>query len=159
MRDDMAELIRYAKDRGIRHVSLNTNGHLLTAERAEALVASGIDHVEFSIDASSPETYLAIRRSPDHQHVVENVLRFTELCRRARRGARVSVSFILQPKNRHELKAFRQVWSPRVDLVSVRAYHQHGGLVDGAANTACKALPRRYPCPFLWKRTIIHLDG
>jgi pseudo-rSAM protein/SPASM domain protein len=49
VRDDLAELIAYAADRGIRPV-LSTNGTLITRERAQRLKDAGLKYAGISVD-------------------------------------------------------------------------------------------------------------
>ena len=49
VREDLAELVGYATDLGLRAV-LSTNGTLLTAERARALAAAGLSYAGVSVD-------------------------------------------------------------------------------------------------------------
>jgi pseudo-rSAM protein/SPASM domain protein len=49
VREDLAELVAYATDRGIRPV-LSTNGTLITEERARELKAAGLQYAGISVD-------------------------------------------------------------------------------------------------------------
>lgn len=49
VRDDIAELVAYARERGLRAV-LSTNGTLLTRERAERLADAGLSYAGVSLD-------------------------------------------------------------------------------------------------------------
>ena len=51
MRADIAELIEYAKSKGL-HVSLSTNGTLIDGETAERLAEAGVDYVGVSLDGA-----------------------------------------------------------------------------------------------------------
>ncbi|NLV59128.1 MAG: asparagine synthase (glutamine-hydrolyzing) [Clostridiales bacterium] len=48
---DMADRVAYAKDRGLEDVVLNTNGTLMTREKAKAVIRSGLDAMYVGIDA------------------------------------------------------------------------------------------------------------
>src|SRR6185503_20459291 len=54
LRRDLAELCAAARDAGL-YSSLITAGTLFTRERAEALKAAGLDHVQISIQSPDPE--------------------------------------------------------------------------------------------------------
>jgi MoaA/NifB/PqqE/SkfB family radical SAM enzyme len=69
---DLAEMIRYLKQRGI-YVVFNTNATLLTRRRQVQLIDSGLDELRVSIDASTPETYHRVRGIPAFERVVANV--------------------------------------------------------------------------------------
>lgn len=53
----MAEIIRYAKDRGILEVMFNTNATLLDEARATELIEAGLDKLICSVDGCTSEVY------------------------------------------------------------------------------------------------------
>src|SRR3972149_2715786 len=59
--DKLIRMIRYAKDRGIRRVILNSNATLMNADLSEKLIESGVDQIIFGIDGVTPEVYEKIR--------------------------------------------------------------------------------------------------
>jgi len=64
MRPDIAEVARYATDRGCR-VVLATCGHLLTAAVAARLEAAGVMAVSVSLDAATAAAHNAFRGVPE----------------------------------------------------------------------------------------------
>jgi MoaA/NifB/PqqE/SkfB family radical SAM enzyme len=56
-------------------VSLTTNGTLLGEQAVERLLATGVDAVDISLDAFTPETYAKIRVKGDLAATRANVLR------------------------------------------------------------------------------------
>jgi len=159
MRKDLGEFIAYAKRKGIRRVSINTNGTILVRGRRRELIEAGLDHIEVSIDAHSAETYQRVRNSPLYDRVVENTLAYIEESKTADPERSVTVSFIEQMANRHERDAFEGFWAGRADHVSIREFHQHNGLVNVAGHVVEHATSARPPCPFLWNRIIVNHDG
>jgi radical SAM protein with 4Fe4S-binding SPASM domain len=75
------DMVRYAVQRGIR-VSTNTNLTILTEERAEECVQSGLHTMHVSIDGASPHTYEAIRIRARFDKVLRNLRRLTQAKRR-----------------------------------------------------------------------------
>lgn len=64
LRDDIFELLKYTKDLGmIAH--LNTNGSLISEEKAHKLLDCGIDSLNISLDGAVSETHNKIRGSND----------------------------------------------------------------------------------------------
>lgn len=57
---ELPEIIKYLKGRNVE-VIINSNGTLLTLERQEKLVESGLDQYRCSIDGATNETYAHIR--------------------------------------------------------------------------------------------------
>jgi len=158
MRKDLGKLIGYAKKRGIRRVSINTNGLLMNRKRAKELIDAGLDDVEFSIDAFTAETYRKIRGSRHYDRLIGNIEEFLKLRRELRPSLTVTVSFVSQPDNKHEEKTFTEHWSSIVDRVDIRPLHEHGGLVPITGRSA-EVTGNRWPCPFLWNRIIVNHDG
>jgi MoaA/NifB/PqqE/SkfB family radical SAM enzyme len=76
------DMIRYAVGKGIR-VSINSNFTLMTPDKAERLVASGLDTLHVSIDGASAETYERIRVFAKFKTVLRNM----QLLLKARRAA------------------------------------------------------------------------
>jgi len=159
LRKDLAEMIGYAKRKGIRTVSITTNGTVMNQRVRARLMEAGLDHMEVSIDAATGETYEKIRRSPLFDKVVENTVAYIEESASLVPHRKVSVSFVLQTENRHELETFRRFWEGRADQVDIREYHQHNNLMDDAGRFAHKTNRYRHPCPYLWDRIIINHDG
>jgi radical SAM protein with 4Fe4S-binding SPASM domain len=159
MRRDLPELIHYAKDKGIRQVGITSNGTLLGERMRRELVEAGLDHLEVSIDAATPETYLSIRRAPLFQKVVDNTLRFIEEAKRAGSNRTIIVSFVAQALNSHEIPAFEEFWRGKADAVTIREYHQHNNLVRAEGRAYARTMPHRHPCPYLFERLIVHHNG
>jgi len=63
VRDDLPELVERARDRGIDHVEVNTNGIRLATEDgyAQALADAGVTALYLQFDGLTAETYEAIR--------------------------------------------------------------------------------------------------
>ena len=152
------EMIRYAKMNGLGPVNFITNGLLMDESRATAVLEAGVEAVEFSLDALNKETYEVIRKGSSFEAVMRHVTGFIRLRDRLQARTKIFVSIIDQPEAEAELDAFIAYWTPRVDRVITRAYTSIRGLVD---TTKIKAgtHSQRWPCPDLWKRFFINVDG
>ena len=66
LRDDLPELVRFAKESGCSHVQLNTNGIRLAREPdyARTLAAAGLDIVFLQFDGTREEIYEFLRGKP-----------------------------------------------------------------------------------------------
>ncbi len=159
MRTDLSELVAYARGKGLSHLSINTNGTLLNAKRRKGLIKGGLNHVEISIDAATSETYYKIRRSPLFETVVKNTLAYMEESKAYDSRNQVSVSFVLQKDNLHELEDFKRFWNEKVDFVCIREFHQHNRLIDDHGRFREFESDSRHPCPYLWDRIIIYHNG
>ncbi len=156
------EMIDYAtKNSGVL-VSLTTNGTLMNEKKIEKLLASGVDAIDTSIDAFSPETYATIRVNGNLKVTNANVLKLIEMRDQAPKRTKVVVSYVEQPQNRHETDAFEKFWKDQgADYVVIRRLHSSAGAVGNIAETMRKeqALEERHPCLYPWERTLLNPEG
>ncbi len=102
---DLFQMIEHASTRGIR-MGFNTNGTLLTSERARKLVAAGLEWLHVSLDGATAETYEGIRSGSSFERVSANVEGLVEVMREL--GAerpRLLLVFVAMRRNLHELPA------------------------------------------------------
>src|SRR3954454_7141118 len=99
------DMVAYAKERGIE-VGFNSNAMLLTRERADRLVALGLDWLHVSLDGATAATYEGIRARPDFTRILRNLRGLLE-ARQAAGSAKpwVRVVFVAMRRNVHELPA------------------------------------------------------
>ena len=140
-----------------------SNGTLLHRERCEKIVDSGIDHLSFSLDAGSAESYEWLCGSKEYDEVCRNLETLVEV--RDKRGGkhlRITTHIIGIEELSHEFDAFVKKWSKIVDSATVRNYGNWAGMVDGNGITAAEKqiIPaKRYPCAWLWYATKIEPNG
>lgn len=159
LRRDLPDLIRYAKDQGVRHVGITTNGTLLDADRRRRLIEAGVDQVEVSLDAATAATFKSVRHADAFDRVVGNTLRYIEEARGSGSACTVLVSFVSQTANHHEVDAFIEFWQGKADAIYVREYHQHNNLVGPKGRVRTRDLPYRHPCVFPFERVVISYAG
>ncbi|HET7698339.1 MAG TPA: radical SAM/SPASM domain-containing protein [Vicinamibacterales bacterium] len=114
---------------------LITNGDRLTPAGIDALVARGLDAVNFSLNAASGSTHRRIMKLRDFDRVLSNIRRFV-----AARGTKprpsVSVSMVVTRDNVHEVVPFLRLAEEDlgVDRVLVRPLSEiateHGAVED-----------------------------
>ena len=66
-------MIDYAKKKGLKNISINTNGTLMNEEMAEMLLDSGIDFISIDCDGFSKEIYEKIRVNADRDVTYKNI--------------------------------------------------------------------------------------
>lgn len=71
-------MIEYAHSRGLR-TRLETNATLLSEEKSEKLIKSGLDFLSFSVDGYTKKTYEKIRVNANFEKTLENILAFLKL--------------------------------------------------------------------------------
>lgn len=157
------EMLEYATHHaGQVPVTVTTNGLLLNELRTERLVASGVDIVDISIDAHTPETYARIRVNGDLNVTRANVLRLLKKSKQPGAKTKVVVSYIEQPLNVQETASFESFWKEQgADYVVVRKLHSAAGAVADVAaqmRTDNAAIPRR-ACVYPWERICVNPRG
>lgn len=157
LRSDLPAFIRYAKDHGVLNVYFATNGVLLTVDVAHELITSGLSKILVSLDATTPETFRAMRNSGHFDRIERNISRLLEL--RKRLGVtwpHVRVNFLLTPRNFHEREAFLNRWEGIADSIGVQT---QVALPD--VDTEMYSAPREGPfrCSFPSKLLVVDHRG
>ncbi len=146
------EMVEYAVRRGVR-VSTNTNLTLLTDQRAERCVTSGLAELHASLDGATPATYEFIRVRARFDRVVANLGRLMAAKRRlACDTPRVRIVVVAMRANLHEFPALvRLAHRTGVDSVFV----QHLCHDFGEASLPPQYRPMR---AFVDEQTLLHED-
>lgn len=156
------EMLAYAARNSGVTVTLTTNGTLMNEKRTEQLLATGVHVIDISIDAFTPETYRKIRVNGDLEQTRANVLRLLQQARQPAIETKVVVSYIEQPGNVQETRAFEQFWKDQgADYVVVRRLHSNAGNIGEIADRMRKenAAESRYPCVYPWERVVLNPRG
>ncbi len=155
------DMLDYAKRRSNTTVTLTTNGKIMNAARVDRLVAMGVDIIDISIDAFTPETYARIRVGGN---LVETRAHVQNLIRRSREAGgktRVVVSYVEQELNRSETHDFESFWKAEgASYVVIRRMHSCSGANEKLAATirADTSVARR-PCLYPWERIVLNPRG
>ncbi len=156
---DMPKRIAYAKNLGLQDVVLNTNGVLMTSDKAEAVIRAGIDAVYVGIDGATKETYNKIRAGGDFDKTVDNILHFRDLLAKCgNENQQLYVQFVVSDINEREVDVFRAFWSARGVNVKIRPKVSWAGLI-GAYNLYNNTEVDRKPCYWLMQTMSICADG
>ncbi len=95
----LAGMVRGCREAGL-YTLVNSNAMLLDEARSRELIASGLDVIEFSIDAIDAPTYAEIRRRGEAPTVWRNALRFLQLKREMDSPLIVRIRIVETPRNR-----------------------------------------------------------
>lgn len=154
MHPRIVDLVKYAKDKGIMEVQFNTNGLLLTEEKADALINAGLDRIIFSFDGATKETYEKIRTGSNYETVINNIKKFVELRNNlGNKKPYVRVQFVRMEQNKHEVDQFISMWKDIANRLSVHAFKSPEG-----ENKNLESL-NHFPCPRIWQRIMVYWDG
>lgn len=128
------EFIKYAKEKGILEVSINTNAVTLNEEKAEKLIKSGLDVIIFSFDGGTKKTYEKLRPGRFHQNnfdkVYENIKNFSKSKSKLKAKFPITkIQMILTKDSRGETENFFKLFNNIIDDVTVTQYNERGGSV------------------------------
>jgi organic radical activating enzyme len=99
----MRPLIEKFQPRDNQRIRLFTNGLLLEKQLADSTILNSIDHFMLSIDAGSEQVYENVRRPGKFNVLLRNLAWLKTL------NCRVSLNFVLQQANWHDLENFVQL--------------------------------------------------
>jgi MoaA/NifB/PqqE/SkfB family radical SAM enzyme len=155
----LVRMVRFAKDAGVPEVGLSTNAVTLRGRLADALIASGLDRLECSVDADDPASYLAMRGRDHFERVTGNVRGFL-LRKRAlgREDPITSIQFMRTPAVEASLPRLIAAWRPFLgprDFVMTIRPASFAGAIDVPAPAAAN----RPPCPWLFTSLMVLQDG
>ena len=152
-----ADWVSRAERAGIMDIRLGTNGLLLTADVARALVDSRLTRLEVSVDAVRPETYRAVRGGG-----LERLERAIDqfLAVRLKAGSEIPLlrlSFLKLDLNQGELEPFLSRWQDRADLISIQEPIWFPGSRLPRPEVSGRALAP--VCAQSWQRLAVNHDG
>jgi len=128
---------------------LSTNGTLLTEEASARLLASPLEHITFSFDGATKETFERYRKGARFEAVRDNFVRFARM--KHERGAKVQivVQMVQLEGTRAETEEFVRFWRsvPGVDQVRLKQ-DETVLLQPGAVHEPADF---RHPCHYLWR--------
>lgn len=155
---NLPELVKYAKEKGILEVSINTNGLPKAKGLLIETAKNGIDRFIFSVDGNSAETFESIRIGGNYDQLIKNILEVIEWKKQNNsQKPFIRIQMVRSKKNVHEVEKFISFWQDKADDVrisDVMDRGQGGGLSVGDQVTVGR---RRCPQPF--QRLIVARDG
>lgn len=120
------EIVRFATDKGLSCYII-TNGTLLTGEKARLLINAGLNRIQFSLHATTAETYKKMTGRPLFEKVIENIEHFQGVNDAAGHPCHVSVFSVISSINEHEMQDFKAIWEGKVDRVHMHhMFSLHG---------------------------------
>jgi MoaA/NifB/PqqE/SkfB family radical SAM enzyme len=138
-------MVRLAKETGAR-VEVTTNGTLLSADMAAALIELNLDRMVVSIDGVTPESYGQVRINGDLRQVVQNLIHMRRL--KARRGGQrinpqVGLAFVAMKRNVTDLPELPRLatrvgaWTIQVSNLVPHTPEMEREILYGRSLTTC----------------------
>lgn len=130
------DMVSYAKNKGML-VLLCTNASKLFPERAETLVSAGLDRLNVSLNAGTPENYpnIHVTESPENYRRVKEHLAYVSELRRSAGSNKphMRLSFVISSKNYFEIEAMVRVVA---EVGADEAMFTHSVVHDGTPDLA-----------------------
>jgi radical SAM protein with 4Fe4S-binding SPASM domain len=156
------DMVSYAGGRGI-FTKLHTNGTMLDAGKAQAVLDSTLDLISFSFDGFEKETYERYRVGGEFETTLENIVQFLRRKKERRQERPFTVVEVMDfpdangALSREKQRAFeRHFEGLPLDRVIIKRPHNWAGNIDMGG----RARARGYaPCTFPWHSLVVMWDG
>jgi len=166
MNKKMVDMIEYSCRIGVK-TSLITNGLLLNQDRCRRLIASGIESIEISVDAHTPELYKQIRIGGDFDKLCANFRMLRNERERQQTGTirtKLLTSIVKSPANIDFIDDITAFWmNEGADHVSVRKFLTWGVPELERMQAELKGqdnyLRSDAPCPYPYERLMLDPGG
>jgi radical SAM protein with 4Fe4S-binding SPASM domain len=150
----LSDMIRYAKDKGIIDVYINTNAMLLNENKFEQLIDVGLDRLSISIEGYEKEVYERYRTGASFEKLLNHVSRLIDI-RNQRKvlHPQIRIQTVLFNELKRDFDEYVAFWSKFADEVSY---------LDGREETEEREESYQiadWACPFLWQRMTILWNG
>jgi MoaA/NifB/PqqE/SkfB family radical SAM enzyme len=149
--------VKYAKDKGIKRVTTNTNAGFLNESSRDALLKSGLDEIFISFDSATRDSYEKIRPGLDFDLVEDNIKQLISVRNKAGKAKPlIFLSFIECKYNTGEVKDYIKKWRYWVDGISVtpmRIWPNYGDRSQQRIEVL------KDPCRLIWTDIKICWDG
>jgi len=150
--------IKYAKNKGILEVSINTNGLPRKENVLIGVAKSRIDRIIFSVDGYSKEVYESIRVKGDYNKLIDNITAVINWKKNNNSTKPLlRVQMVRSNKNAHQVDDFIKFWKDKVDDVRISDVMNRGQGSDLSVGDQITVGRRRCPQPF--QRLVIGRDG
>jgi radical SAM protein with 4Fe4S-binding SPASM domain len=147
---NIAEMVRYAKKKGVLDVYFNTNGMLLDALMSERLIDVGLDRISISVEGVDPIAFEKERVGAKFDIIAKNIETLIEI-RKKKRVVHPKVRIQTVYSSKCDLEGYKAFWVDRCDEVAAVDYK------DGSSRR--KGIHHDWACPQLWQRMTIEWDG
>ncbi|MBI4440318.1 SPASM domain-containing protein [Candidatus Woesearchaeota archaeon] len=155
---DLELRIAMAKKYGFIDIILVTNGTLLTKERADSLLKSGLTKINFSVDCADAETYKKVRGG-DFNRVVENIDYF--LSQKKKLGLKLPITratCVLSKHTSKNMDRFQDFWGKRVDIVEFQNFQVLRGFTEHLSPEN-SGRDESFACNSPWQQVVIRANG
>ena len=148
---NLAERVRYAKQKGIKRVAIFSNGLLLTAENANKLIDAGLDQIKVSFDGSTKKEFERIRVPLKFDKIVNNVKELVKIRNLKKSPTKIKVACCSTSDKDETMRSLEKC----VDGFSFGKVHNW---TDSGMDHAEKSSIRK-PCSRVWQTFTVLSNG
>lgn len=146
---DIVEMIRFAKDEGVKEVWINTNGGLITESLAKDIIHAGVDWITMSFDGLY-EKYESIRTPLKYEDSLNKLKTLRKVRDELKANTLLNVQ-TLWSAIKHDPDEYIQLMKGIVDRVAYNPDMNFENII---------LIPdKEYICPRLWQRICITSTG
>jgi radical SAM protein with 4Fe4S-binding SPASM domain len=157
---NIIERIKYTKThlKGLKELAINTNAMLLTEDKSNGLLNSGLDTIYFSVDGASAEVYNKIRVKLNYDVVEANLKKFFELRLQHGNRIRVIMQMLTNKDNFHEVDMFKKKWQHENCEFYIKQMHCY---LDGTSSSfpQNKNKKQLHVCEDPFRVVVIYING
>lgn len=146
------DMIKYAKDAGIKEVSSLTHGGMLDENKFRKLIEIGLDWLTISFDGVD-ETYNKIRAPNNYVEQISKIKQFNEIKKELNVTKPIIKIQSIWPAIAQNPKKFYDTFDGFVDQIATNP------LIDYSNQQTDAQYIENFTCPVLWQRLIIGSDG
>jgi MoaA/NifB/PqqE/SkfB family radical SAM enzyme len=130
---DVVWQVRYAKQKGVLDVMMNSNATLLTVKKGQELLEAGLDNLFVSIDAISPDLFADRRVGTTLGRVIDNLYNFIKLRNAKYPHVQIRVNMVMYDDEvwRRQFEGLKIMWGHLVDGVSFGNYTERDHDLSG----------------------------
>lgn len=153
--------IKKLKNIGIKHVNISTNASLLTPQKIEELLESGLDDIRISLDGYEKKTYEKIRRGLKYDVVKENVLNLIKMRDAAQSKMEIRIRMVELDENLQERKEWMEYWKSKLrksDKVQIMPMHTWSQKIANEEQGQIEFYSNK-PCVSVFSSFTINYDG
>ena len=149
---DVIEMIRYAKNAGIKEVASFTNNNRLTPEMFEQAMKAGLDWLTISFDGLR-ETYERIRKPIKFEDSVNKIKEYKKIKDRVKSAKPVLKVQSVWPAIKGCAEEYYKLFKPYVDMIA------SSPLIDCLHTDKEVEYIEDFDCPVLYQRIAVAADG
>lgn len=158
---NLLKYIKLSKNLGYTYLFLNTNGYLMTEEKAHEILLAGIDSVKFSINGAY-KTYELIHGIDAYERIVKNLKNFDYIRKQQKSKCKLYVSYVATKYSSDDFRQVKKDVSDYIDDIMFMKANNRGGIVGSIDEEICveeDEYSYHFPCSQLFNNIYVTSEG